>query len=189
MGSGDEEAPAASLCLSERVERSPVGRIIISGGIVLLLLAQVATHLPEGSALHSAVGDRADTAVRLVASEQQWGVFAPDPRMTSLRIEGRITYEDGSTEVWHLPEGPRVGANLRYYRWRKWLERVRSDDYKSLWGPTARWPAEEHSHGPSPVATAEPLRLFHANTLQGEPLPYRRFVYFTYEPEPDEAGP
>jgi len=186
MASGGEDAPATPR-LSERVERSLAGRVVISVGIVLLLLAQVATHLPEESALHDTVGDRADAAVRLVASEQQWGVFAPDPRMTSLRIEGRITYEDGSTDVWHLPEGARIGANLRFYRWRKWLERVRSDDYRGLWAPTARWLADEHSDGPSPVAKVELVRMFHENSLQGDPLPYRELVYFTYEPE-SEAG-
>jgi hypothetical protein len=129
------------------------------------------------------VEGRANAAVRLVASEQQWGVFAPDPRTTSLRIEGHVTFADGTTAVWTLPEGARIGANLRYYRWRKWLERVRSDDYTALWDPTARWIADEHSGGPSPVAKVELVRRFHDNTLRGDPLPYREFVYFTYEPE------
>ena len=66
-------------------------------------------------------------------------MFAPNPRSTSLKIEGRVTFEDGSTATWHLPEGARVGANLRYYRWRKWLERVRSDDFRTLWEPTCEW--------------------------------------------------
>jgi hypothetical protein len=96
MGTEEHEAPTTTPSISERVERSSVGRIVISAGIVLLLLAQVVTHLPSESALHRSVGDRADTAVRLLASEQQWGVFAPDPRRTSLGIEGRITYEDGN---------------------------------------------------------------------------------------------
>jgi hypothetical protein len=188
MGTGEDEAPATSPRLSERVERSSAGRVVISAAIVILLLAQVATHLPSESALHRSVGDRADTAVRLLASEQQWGVFAPDPRMTSLGIEGRVTFADGSTDVWHLPEGPRVGANLRYYRWRKWLERVRSDDYEGLWGPTAQWIADQHSGGPSPVAKVELVRRFHDNTLQGEPLPYREFVYFTYAPDAEDSS-
>jgi hypothetical protein len=188
MGTGEDVGSTASPRLSERIERSSVGRVVISVAIVLLLLAQVATHLPSESAVYRSVGDRAETAVRIVASEQQWGVFAPDPRMTSLGIEGRVTFEDGTTERWELPQGPRIGANLRYYRWRKWLERVRSDDYKGLWEPTARWIADEHSGGPSPVATVELVRRFHDNNLQGDPLPYREFVYFTYEPEPAEAA-
>jgi hypothetical protein len=187
MASGDDDAPSTP-SLSERFERSSIGRTLISVAIVLVLVAQVATHLPTGSALHRAVDEPANTAVRMVASEQQWGVFAPNPRTTSLRIEGRVTFEDGSHEVWHLPEGPRIGANLRYYRWRKWLERVRSDDFKGLWEPTARWIADEYSDRPSPVAKVQLVRLFHENTLHGAPLPYREFVYFTYVPDPDETG-
>ena len=190
MGEGQdageqEDLRAVSPSLSERVERSLAGRIVISVAVVVLLLAQVATHLPPGSPIHEEVGDQADTVVRLLASEQQWGVFAPDPRMTSFGIEGRITFEDGTTEVWELPDGPRVGANLRYYRWRKWLERARSDDFKGLWEPTARWIAGEYDDRPSPVAKVELVRKFHENALQGEPLPYQEFVYFTYEPERD----
>ena len=175
--------------LSERVERSVTGRVVISVAIVLVLLAGVATHLPPGSALHRSLDDRANTAIRLVASEQQWAVFAPDPRSTSLGIEARVTFEDGTTEVWHLPEGPRVGTNLRYYRWRKWLERVRSDDLRILWEPTARWIASEYDDRPSPVARVQLVRLAHPNSLEGEPAAYDEFVYYAYVPDPDEADP
>jgi hypothetical protein len=198
MAAGEENAPpdhgdgrrsgSAPATLSERVEGSPAGRVLISVAIVLLLLAQVGTHLPTGSALHRSVEGHANAAVRLVASEQQWGVFAPDPRTTSLRIEANVTFADGTTAVWTLPEGARIGANLRYYRWRKWLERVRSEDFRGLWEPTARWIAGEYADRPSPVVKVELVRLFHKNSLQGEPLPYQSAVYFTYEPDRDEGG-
>lgn len=173
--------------LSARVERSAAGRVVISIAIVLLLLAEVGTHLPPNSALHRSFGDDADRVIHLAASEQQWGVFAPDPRQTSLRIEGRITFEDGTTAVWHLPQGPRIGANLRYYRWRKWLERVRADDYSSMWEPTARWLADEFSGGPSPVVKVELVRLFHENRVEGEQPPYEEFTYHTYVISPSET--
>jgi hypothetical protein len=168
--------------LSERFERSVTGRVVISITVLLLVLLEVATHLPTDTALHRSVGDPAHTAIRIAASEQQWGVFAPDPRSTSLRIEGRVTFEDGTTAVWHLPEGPRLGANLRFYRWRKWLERVRSDGLQSLWEPTARWIASEYDGGPSPVAEVQLVRMFHPNTLRGDPPAYDEFVYYTYVP-------
>ena len=110
-------------------------------------------------------------------------MFAPDPRQTSLRIEGRVTFEDGSTAVWELPEGPRIGANFRYYRWRKWLERVRSDDFRNLWEPdgpmdraastttaTRQWPRSSSS------------ACFHENVLVGAQPPYEEFTYCTYVP-------
>ncbi len=173
--------------ISERLERSPTAQILISIAIVLVLLAEIAIHLPAGSALHREVGDEANWLIRAFATEQQWGVFAPDPRQTSLRIEGRITFEDGSTAVWHLPEGPRIGANLRYYRWRKWLERVRSDDFKSLWAPTAAWLAEEYGGRGSPVERVELVRLFHQNALVGPQPEYDETIYCTYVPAQGEG--
>jgi hypothetical protein len=174
--------------LSERVERSPVAQLLISIAIVLVLLTEIVTHLPSGSAVFRSVGTEANYLIRLVATEQQWGVFAPDPRQTSLRIEGRVTFEDGSTAVWDLPEGPRIGGNFRYYRWRKWLERVRSDDFQSLWDPTARWIASQYDDRASPVARVDLVRLFHANVLTGEQPPYEEFTYYTYVVDPDATS-
>jgi len=147
-----------------------------------VLLAEIGSHLPAGSALYDEVNDEAEFLIRAIATEQQWGVFAPDPRQTSLRLEGRVTFEDGTTALWELPEGPRIGANFRYYRWRKWLERVRSDDFRSLWAPTARWIAREYADRDSPVAKVELVRLFHPNVLVGEQPPYEEFTYCTYVP-------
>ncbi len=173
--------------LSEQVERSPVAQILISIVIVLVLLAEIGSHLPPGSAMFDLVGDESNSLIRAVATEQQWGVFAPDPRQTSLRLEGRVTFADGTTAVWHLPQGARIGANFRYYRWRKWLERVRSDDFRSLWAPTARWVAGLYADRPSPVARVELVRLFHQNALVGEQPPYQEFTYCTYVPAEGEG--
>ena len=166
--------------LSERAERSPVFQVLISTAIVLVLLTEVVTHLPARSAVSRLVAPEANHLIRMIGTEQQWGVFAPDPRQTSLRIEGRVTFEDGSTAVWELPDGPRVGANLRFYRWRKWLERVRSDDFQGLWDPTARWIATLYDDRPSPVAKVELVRLFHPNRITGPQPPYEEFTYHTY---------
>lgn len=174
--------------LSERFERSSVGQLVISIGIVLVLLAEVGTHLPS-SALERSIGPTANQVVRLLASEQAWGVFAPNPRTTSLEVEGRVTFEDGSTAVWTIPEGPNIGANLRFYRWRKWLERVRSDGYRSIWRPTAEWIATLYDDEPSPVVRVELVRRFHENALEGQQPPWQEFTYFTLDlDEPGDDG-
>jgi len=172
--------------IGERIERSLGAQIAIGILIVTALLCQLATHLPEGSAVEGHVGSSASHLVRLAGVESQWGVFAPNPRSTSLELEGRVTFEDGSTAVWHLPDGPRIGSNFRYYRWRKWLERVRSDDYRNLWEPTCQWIASLYDGFESPVQKVQLVRRFHDNTITGEPLPYGDFVYHTCIPE--DAG-
>jgi hypothetical protein len=169
--------------IGERVERSVGAQIVIGLLIVTALLAQVATHLPASSAVQNDVGTSANRLVRLAAIESQWGVFAPNPRATSLKIEGRVTFEDGSTATWHLPEGSRIGGNLRYYHWRKWLERVRSDDYRDLWEPTCQWIASLYDEFSSPVEEVQLVRLFHANRLLGEQPPYEEFVFHTCTPD------
>ena len=116
-----------------------------------------------------------------IGAEQAWGVFAPNPRNTSLELQARVTFADGSTAMWELPHGPVVGGNLRFYRWRKWLERVRSDDYRSLWAPTARWIATEFDDHPSEVVRVELIRRFHRNVVAGEQPPWEEFVYCTVE--------
>lgn len=174
--------------VSLRLERSPVAQVFISLGIVILLLAEVGSHLPAGSRLQQEVGADANHLVRFLGTEQQWGVFAPDPRQTSLRLEGRVTFEDGSTAVWTLPEGPRIGANLRFYRWRKWLERVRADEYRGIWEPTARWIASEYDGGPVPVASVSLVRMFHPNTVNGPVEPYEEFTYYTYVVDARDEG-
>jgi hypothetical protein len=172
---------------SERVERSPWGQIAISAGIVLLLLAQVGTHLPS-SALQREVDESSNQIIRLLASEQAWGVFAPDPRLSSIGLEARITFADGSTAVWRPPQGARIGENLRYYRWRKWLERARADSYRDIWEPTARWIASEHDDGPSPVVRVELVRFFHENVVSGDQPPWEEFTYHTLELGPPDDG-
>ncbi len=172
--------------VSERVERSPAGRLVISAAIVLVLLVQVATHLPP-SALDRALAPTANRVIRMLGIEQAWGVFAPDPRATSLELEARVTFADGSTATWEVPQGPVVGANLRYYRWRKWLERIRSDDFRGLWRPTAAWVASLYDDAPSPVAQVQLVRRFHENAIAGDQPPWQEHVFYTLDLAPADA--
>jgi hypothetical protein len=182
--SGEVRQGAGKRSIAEKIERSFGAQIVIGILIVTALLAQVVTHLPSSSAVEDEFGPSAAHALRIAAIESQWGVFAPNPRSTSLKIEGRVTFEDGSTATWHLPEGARIGGNLRYYRWRKWLERVRSDDFRSLWEPTCQWVASVYDDLDSPVEQVQLVRLFHDNRLIGEQPPFEEFVYHTCQPEP-----
>ena len=156
----------------------------ISALIVLVLLAEIGVHLPA-SAIEREVSPSANRVIRILAAEQAWGVFAPDPRGTSLELEGRVTFADGSTAVWRLPDGAAIGENLRYYRWRKWLERVRSDSYTDIWDPTARWIASLYDDRESPVVRVELVRRFHENSVKGPQPPWQEFTYYTLELEPD----
>lgn len=170
--------------LSERIEQSPWGRLAIGAAIVLIIATTVGTHLPA-SDLAQTVSPRSNEIIRLFGVEQSWGVFAPDPRSTSLGIEGRVTFADGGEAVWTLPSGSRLVGNLRYYRWRKWLERVRSDEYSSTWEPTARWIASLYDDRDSPVVKVELVRFFRENSILNPQPPYDQYTYFTLDVDED----
>lgn len=161
-------------------ERSRVGRLVLSVAIAMMLLAEIGTHLPAGPIART-VGPSAYRVLNVAASEQTWEVFAPNPRSVSLRLEARVTFADGSTERWHMPKGAVIGTNLRYYRWRKWLEYVRADAEWLLWDPTARWVASLYDDHPSPVATVELIRHFHANRALDPQPAWQSYTYYTLD--------
>jgi hypothetical protein len=183
-----DKPPEPGTTLSERIERSPIGQLVISAAIVLVLLAEIGTHLPD-SAIERSVGATANQVIHVFASEQSWGVFAPNPRSTSLELEGQVTFADGSTAVWTIPTGPRIGGNLRFYRWRKWLERVRSDDFRGTWDATARWIATLYDDRPSPVIRVQLVRYFRDNVVEGPQPPYDQFAFYTLELPPPGTAP
>ena len=166
--------------LSERFERSWIGRLVISIGVTVLLLALVGTHLPE-SALARSVREPSDRVMQMAASEQTWAVFAPNPRSVSLRLEAVVSFADGSTRRWTLPNGSAIGANLRFYRWRKWLESARADNQWVLWEPTARWIATQSDDGPAPPVKVELIRRFHENVVDGVQPAWQAFTYYTLD--------
>jgi hypothetical protein len=180
METGQATDGAASL--PERVERALVVRIVLSVAIVVLVAAQIVSHVPEGvirDDLRTSWREPAQKLQRLTTTEMQWGVFAPEPRRTSLKLGAVVEFADGSTASWHVPQGAVLGTNLRFYRWRKWLERVRSEDYRSLWRPTASWIATLYDDRVSPVTSVTLVRWHRENRIRGPQEPYERTEYYT----------
>lgn len=135
----------------ERVEGAPVGRGVISAFVVVTIASLVVWNLPE-SQLQRDLAPTARAYVNTVGLDQNWGIFAPDPRREVLALEARLTYLGGRTETWHPPtSGNFVGA-YREYRWRKWVEHARLDARSELWEPLARYVARHHRHGDGLIA-------------------------------------
>lgn len=164
--------------LSERVERSATGRLVISALMVLFVLVEIGTGIPS-SAIKAKEGATAARIIRVMGVEQNWGVFSPDPRAASIDMYAIVRFEDGTSARWDIPDGANVVENLRYYRWRKWLERIRADDYQRIWEPSARWIGSLYENGPSPVTEVELIRQFRDNVVSGKQPPYEEFSYYT----------
>lgn len=126
----------------ERLERSRAGQVLLAAFMVAVVAGIVLWNLPPGrphDRAHQIVGP----AVQALGLEQDWALFAPDPRAFSVGVIAEITYRDGHHVRWEPPHNGLLLSPYRTYRWQKYVERLRADDYAGLWEPTARWVARE----------------------------------------------
>jgi hypothetical protein len=81
-----------------------------------------------------------------LALDQNWGVFAPEPRPQTIGMRARIFYANGTAEWWDLPDSNPVVGEYVDYRWRKWLEYIINPDFRTtLFKPLADWLARTHT--------------------------------------------
>jgi hypothetical protein len=121
-------------------------------------------NLPQGKP-KQATQPLAGTVVQALGLEQDWALFAPDPRGFSVGVYATITHADGRVERWVPPHNGLVLAPYRTYRWQKYVERLRGDDYAGLWEPTARWLARKYGPGVTKVVLT---RTFQEAKAPGE---------------------
>ena len=163
-----------------RFEESRLGRVLLSLVMAVLVVAVVIWNLPAGRPREELRPAAAHVLLPL-GLDQDWALFAPDPRGFSVGVEARLTYADGRRRVVVPPHNGRVVAPYRTYRWQKYVERLRADDYASLWEPTARWYAREHGPG---VTRVELVRTFRDAAKPGaaDGRPARgEFSFYTLE--------
>ena len=124
--------------MQKRLESSGAGRAAISVFVVATVVALAFWNLPESEIKRKAL-TVARPYITALGLEQNWAVFAPNPRRESLEVFARVEYADGSEGVIEVPSGGPFIGEYWDYRWRKWYEWVRADAYQILWDPAARW--------------------------------------------------
>jgi hypothetical protein len=130
--------------LQERLESSPPGRAAISALLAVVVLSILLSQLPA-SRLREQGMRAAGPVLNAAGLDQDWGMFAPEPRSQVLQLYARVTFDDGTSRDWYLrPDDPVVGAYWDY-RWLKWVELVTRDDHPGLWKPFASWVARRVS--------------------------------------------
>ncbi|MCW2543249.1 MAG: hypothetical protein JWM40_801 [Frankiales bacterium] len=136
--------PAVTVPLrwGERLERSAAGQALLSVLMLAVIAAVLLWNLPAGRP-HDKVLPVVRPVVQAVGLEQDWALFAPDPRGFSVGVYADITFRDGTTKRWEPPHNGLLLAPYRTYRWQKYVERLRADDNAALWEPTARWIARQ----------------------------------------------
>lgn len=173
-----------------RLEASAGGRALLSGFIIFTLAAMLVSNLPDSELRRTGL-KVFDPYLDVSGLHQNWNLFAPDPRRTTLQLEARITFDDGTTTLWHPPNGnPFVGV-YRTFRWRKWAGNVLASSNQGLLEPTADWIAVMHTKdGKVPVQVELVKRSYVAPPLgSGKPshAPWKETVLLTVQYEGDQA--
>lgn len=125
-----------------RFEQSALGRVVLTALMGVLIACVALWNLPPGrprDELRPTVG----RLLLPLGLDQDWALFAPDPRGFSVGFHARVTLADGTERTWSPPVEGVLLQPYRSYRWQKFDERVRADDYAGLWEPTARWVARQ----------------------------------------------
>ena len=137
--------------MQERLESSSAGRVVISAFLLVTVLAVVVWNLPASELRRQALRPL-EPYVRATGLDQNWGVFAPDPRRQSVDLLARVTYADGTRGTWRVPRGNDIVGAYWDYHWLKWMEWTISDANNHLWEPAAAFIArEERARGREPV--------------------------------------
>jgi hypothetical protein len=139
--------------VQERLESSVAGRWAISVFLIATLASLIVWNMPASEIQRTAL-KVVRPYVTALSLEQNWGVFAPDPRRQTLDFFARVRYADGSEEEVRMPTGGDfVGAYWDYHWW-KWVESVTNDQRDGLWKPAAVWFARRAT-----TDTRKPVRV------------------------------
>jgi hypothetical protein len=155
----------------ERLEASEGGRVLIGAFVLVVLVCIVTTTLPV-LGLQRAFTRPAEPILQATALEQDWAMFAPEPRREQLRVAIVLHYQDGSSYTWHAPSGDPVFGAARDYRWRKWLENTFLAQNAEDQRLTARWVARE---APRPGALSATIIRSTAPVAAPGPAPPTRW--------------
>ena len=169
--------------IQERLESSDWGRSLLSVFIGLILGTLLLIQLP-GSYLRSEAVDIVDPFANATGLDQDWAVFAPEPRKLSIDLVANISYADGSRRRWRIPRSNNFFGIYWDYRWIKYMEHVNRDVNKYLWVPLARWVAREKD-GASPVTRVDLIRRWSNLNPPGpgpDQSPWQEYKFFSAPP-------
>lgn len=141
------------------------GRRLLNVVAVVLLTAMLISNLPD-----SQVKEQLTFLERPVTDatglSQNWALFAPRPRSTTLRLRAEIERADGTVEEWTPPVGdPMIGV-FRTYRWRKWAGGTVVPRRSALHRGAATYLVAQAADDAVPVVE---VRLYRGVYEQGQP--------------------
>ncbi len=144
----------------QRLEESAAGRGMLSTLIVVTLIAIVAINLPQ-SELRRQLLRPGQPYLNALGVDQNWSLFAPDPRRVVIDVSASVAYDDGRSVRWSFPHDDAVIGTYRDYRWRKWEENLISPlNAAPLWRSAALWAAGQETRSGHAVTGVSLIERF-----------------------------
>jgi hypothetical protein len=158
--------------LQQRIESSRGGRIVIGVLAAFTVAAMVITNAPQ-SELKSKLIGTTQPYLNFTGLDQNWGVFAPEPRKQGLELRASLRRANGTGGSWTPPSGGALIGAYWDYRWRKLLEFATDAGYsRTFWRPLAAYVARDAtSRGGSPVVHVTLIKRTQAIRPPGQPGP------------------
>lgn len=180
MADSRSEAPAApEIDRQARVEANPVVRAIVSVLLVVMLVGVLQANL-RPSYLREQLGRVTSHYTNAIGLDQDWALFAPQPRPFSLALVGEVTYADGTKSIWRLPRGDNVLGGYWDYRWLKWIEYAVDENRKFLFKPAAEYIARDSAKRGTTVVQVALLRNETPNNPPGQKPEHGKFSSARY---------
>ena len=167
--------------MGDRIETSTVGRVVLTVLMAVLAVCVLLWNMPPGRP-RDVVRPPVAHVLYPLGLDQDWALFAPDPRVFSVGVYARITYADGRERIRIPPHNGHLLGPYRNSRWQKYVERLSADDYSNLWEPTARWLAQDAGPGVTKVVL---VRTFRDAVTPGSRKPRvarGEFAFYTWPP-------
>jgi hypothetical protein len=160
------------------LRKGNVRRALISAGLIVTLAAMFAAVMPA-SVIKTRLMVPAQPYLNVLGLGEDWGVFAPNPRQEVIYATGILAYSDGTRSEWSFPVRPGIMA-YSDYRWQKFEEHVRLDNFKGLWRPFSEYLAtHEATPGKKVVQVGLVRRWAEINPPGVSPSlkPWKRYMY------------
>jgi hypothetical protein len=150
--------------LQQRFEESSPGQVFLSILFIAVIIGVFAWNLPP-SRLATATSNTARPFIRAAGLDQNWELFAPVPRESSIDLRADVTLGDGQVRSWHPPKQGLFFEPYRSYRWWKWADYIRKDSYSNYWYQFSLWVA--HMFAREHPSSITLVRLWRNSTPPG----------------------